>query len=267
MPAISKSADNVLTHYGNDVVWSPAGYAAFSGKALADYHQLDSLFLSWAEERGAIEFQFPNLIAAKDLAKIDYLESFGHLATLPACYHPNTGETECSSEQILTPAACYHFYSALQNSNFNNSQILTTKANCFRRESEYHPLQRQWCFSMREVVCIGSADTVRNFIATFRAELSDYFVANQMPVEFQHATDPFFNPKDNPKYVMQRIDPTKLEMVFNKDLAIGSLNNHRTTFGEAFNIRIDGEPAHSGCVAFGVERWMYARAARGTGHD
>jgi hypothetical protein len=57
---------------------------------------------------------------------------------------------------------------------------------------------------------------------------------------------------------MQRLQPNKQELVFDQRLAIGSANNHRNYFGEAFDIRVNGELAHSACVAFGVERWVAA---------
>jgi hypothetical protein len=57
---------------------------------------------------------------------------------------------------------------------------------------------------------------------------------------------------------MQKLDPVKTEMVFENRLAIGSVNFHRNYFGEAFDIQCGGEAAFSGCVAFGVERWIAA---------
>ena len=66
----------------------------------------------------------------------------------------------------------------------------------------------------------------------------------------------------NPKLLMQTIDPVKQEMIFMKDkpeeLSIGSINFHKDYFGEGFNIKVAGETAFSGCVAFGMERWIYA---------
>ena len=42
-------------------------------------------------------------------------------------------------------------------------------------------------------------------------------------------------------------------------MAIASLNFHRTFFGERFDIRHPaGDPVCTGCVAFGLERWLYA---------
>ena len=50
----------------------------------------------------------------------------------------------------------------------------------------------------------------------------------------------------------------KRELVFGNDLAIASTNFHRDHFGEAFAITRQGERAFSGCVAFGMERWLAA---------
>jgi hypothetical protein len=73
------------------------------------------------------------------------------------------------------------------------------------------------------------------------------------------ATDPFFNPLKNPKFFAQKVQPLKHEMIFDSELAIGSVNFHRTYFGEGFGMTTsDGEPACSGCVAFGVDRWVHA---------
>jgi hypothetical protein len=57
---------------------------------------------------------------------------------------------------------------------------------------------------------------------------------------------------------MQKLEPVKTEMVFQNRLAIGSVNFHRNYFGEAFEIRRAGAEAFSGCVAFGIERWIAA---------
>jgi hypothetical protein len=50
----------------------------------------------------------------------------------------------------------------------------------------------------------------------------------------------------------------KRELVFDGDLAIASTIFHRDTFGKSFNINRGGENAYSGCVAFGMERWLSA---------
>jgi hypothetical protein len=57
---------------------------------------------------------------------------------------------------------------------------------------------------------------------------------------------------------MQKVNPTKKELVFGGDLAIGSVNLHQDHFGATYEISRGGQDAFSGCVAFGLERWLYA---------
>lgn len=42
-------------------------------------------------------------------------------------------------------------------------------------------------------------------------------------------------------------------------VAAGSLNYHSDFFGKAFDCNVEGAgPMHSVCIAFGLERWIYA---------
>ena len=138
------------------------------------------------------------------------------------------------------------------------SSLSSTHATCHRHEEYYEPLQRQWNFGMREIVCIGTADEVKEFLESYEAKVNDLVSAAGIDIDWEDATDPFFNPSKNPKYLAQKLDPVKKEMIYEGKLAIGSTNFHRNYFGEAFNITAGGEDAFSGCVAFGLERWMYA---------
>jgi hypothetical protein len=99
---------------------------------------------------------------------------------------------------------------------------------------------------------------VRSFLARYENKVDDFFQRIHLNVEWKNATDPFFNPSRNPKFLAQKLDPVKTEMVFETGLAIGSVNFHRNYFGEAFQIRREGQDAYSGCVAFGIERWIFA---------
>jgi seryl-tRNA synthetase len=256
--------------YGN-------GHCALQGSTLRLFHDLDRLFLSWAADCGAGEYRFPSTLPARELNKIGYFKSFPHHLTLPVSLdadHHNLTEFaarepldangtlrlgKCTSvKDVLTPAACYHFYINFQNQVLNTPRYVTTRATCFRRETRYVPLRRQWSFSMREIVCIGTAAEVTQFLDARRKTLEEFFAAIGLPIEWQDATDPFFNPSGNPKYLAQKLDPVKLEMVFGGDVAIGSVNFHRNYFGEAFRIFRDGDESFSGCVAFGLERWIHA---------
>lgn len=266
--------------------WYRSGQSAFHGPLLDLYRRLDRLFAGWAAECAAEEHLFPAFIPAEALARLNYFQSFPHLATFPVALEDdpsNLREFSAANaapggeavrltrivppREVLTPAACYHFYHGLQGTQSGQPIYLTTRATCFRRETYYAPLERQWSFAMREIVCIGTAEEVQRFLARLRGKLTAYFSGHDLPVAWCGATDPFFDPSHNPRYLAQKLDPVKTEMVFAKRLAIGSVNFHRNYFGEAFDIRRDGEAAFSGCVAFGLERWMYAYLSRFGPHE
>lgn len=257
--------------------WMENGQCSLSGDLLELERSLERVFLGWAAEEAAAEHRFPTFIPAKELEKLDYFRSFAHLVTFPIALdadeanlqsfvrgEPITREGEirltrsAPIKDVLTPAACYHFYVAFQGETLDAPRHVTTRATCFRREAYYRPLERQWSFSMREIVCIGTMEEVKDFLARREAAAEAFWRRLGLAVEWQAATDPFFDPSKNPKYLAQKLDPVKREMVFDGRLAIGSSNFHRNYFGEAFEIRRDGAEAFSGCIAFGIERWIHA---------
>lgn len=257
--------------------WHQNGQSAFSGKLLELYRRLDDLFLKWAGASNAEDYRFPPFLPARELAKLDYFHSFPQLVTFPVVLDASEENLKRFAEgepidanstvrlthaapirDVLTPAACYHFYVHFQGERLEAPRYVTTLANCFRREAHYSPLERQWSFSMREIVCLGTADEVKDFLGRYRDKVDGFFQRVGLPVEWKDATDPFFNPSRNPKYLLQKLDPVKTEMVYRTGLAIGSINFHRNYFGEAFQISRAGREAFSGCVAFGIERWIYA---------
>ena len=257
--------------------WMENGQCALSGAFLDLDGRLDDLFLAWAARSGAVEHRFPILIAADELAKIGYFASFPQLVTFPvtlaaddenlqAFAEANIGAREdgirlaatAPIRDVLAPAACYPIYIQFQGQRLAAPQYLTVRSTCFRRETYYAPLERQWSFSMREIVCLGTADEVREFLAGYRERIGEFFRRAGLAVAWKDATDPFFRPDRSAKHLMQVLDPVKQEIVFEDRLAIGSINFHQDAFGRAFALERNGEPAYSGCVAFGIERWMRA---------
>mgnify|MGYP001187788340 FL=1 len=255
-----------------DLHWSGDGYAAISGDLLEWLQKLDRCFLAWAKTLGAKEHRFPSLIALESLAPIAYLKSFPHLATFASCgvrddsalraIAANTGDLSNdwldAPRHLLTPAACYHFYHRLAGSEIDGPLFLTTKCQCHRREEYYLPLQRQWCFEMRELVCIGDAGAIDRFTHHCAERISTLLRQLRIDATWQTATDPFFDPAADPKALAQLLEPTKQELCLSGGLAIASSNKHRRFFGECYDIRLGGKPAESACVAFGLERWLFA---------
>jgi seryl-tRNA synthetase len=255
--------------------WSPTGQSGLSGPLLEMVDDCDEAFRILASRWGAVEERHGAMLPAAELQRVDYLRSFPHQATFPVRLAPDEanlatfrdeplnelGQVSLTSTspvtEVLTPAACYHLYHAHQGQELDAPLYLTTKNTCFRTESRYEPLRRQSAFTMREIVCLGPPDTVAGFLALTRMHVGVLLDALGIPVEWRVATDPFFQPARSPGYLMQRVSPVKHEACYGT-LAIASANLHHDHFGAAFGIEIGGQPAHSACVAFGIERWLWA---------
>jgi seryl-tRNA synthetase len=270
---------NILTPEGT--IYNESGFTSLGGPAFKLFQHLEKLFLRLASLSDAEEFHFPVFISAKELKKLDYFKSFPQLIHFPVSLkldeenlrsfaqgeHMNAKGEMLLTEvtpicECLTPAACYHFYIGHQGMNLPTTQYFTTRAHCFRQEKFYEPLRRQRNFNMREIVCIGTAEDVKSFLARYKDLMTKVLEQLKLPVEWEIATDPFFDPESNPKFIMQQLDPVKQEMIFCKneaeELSIGSINYHKNYFGDGFDIKVNNQTAFSGCVAFGLERWIYA---------
>lgn len=249
--------------------WHESGQLSLSGPLLRLAAQADAAFGLLAGLWDAEPERHPATLPAAVLAKTGYLRSFPHQATFAAGLDParlddfaaDPGQDPrpmlASPEEILTPAACYHLYPAREGQALTGPLYLTTVNTCYRREQEYLPLRRQWSFTMREVVCLGTREETARFAGRTQAAANLLCELAGLPVEWRQATDPFFRPLRSPAYLMQKLNPVKHEMTYG-DLAIASVNLHFEHFGEAFGISRHGEPANSACVAFGIERWLFA---------
>jgi seryl-tRNA synthetase len=234
---------------------------------------LDGLFIDWAESCGAAEMLFPPLMQVKDLSELDYFKNFPHLATAVSRIQPDKLESEyaakagieripgdhlAASDFVLPSAACYNAYLHLRGRQLDHPAVITTIASCYRNETEYRGLRRLWGFTMREIVCVGPKDAVQEHLRFFKARIQGLLKRLDLPFVIQTASDPFFQPQ-GAKAKMLSLFPTKEEFVYGGSLAFASLNLHRNFFGERCRIRTaDGAAAYSGCVAFGIERWLHA---------
>lgn len=256
--------------------WSERGTATLTGPLLELAERLDRAVLVLAAGSDAQPEEHPALLAVEDLDPVNYLASFPHLATFAVAVSREREDLgafagsarENASEalregrlstprDVLTPAACYHVYVHHRAQKLTAPLLVTTRNTCFRREENFQPLRRQWSFRMREIVCVGTPEETQGFLARTRAVVDELITGLDLPVQWAPATDPFFDPSANPQYLMQKLHPTKFEACYG-DLAIASVNLHQDHFGRAYAITRDGKPATSGCVAFGIERWLYA---------
>lgn len=286
---MATSADAAARLAPSGLRWHPdAGQVTLSGALLRLAADCDRAFCVLGGAfgaSGAVEEQHPAMISAALLHRIDYFSSFPHQATFPVALDDEEANLAAFAaapfgkmgvdttpagtdgvllpglapvRAVLTPAACYHVYAAHEGEDFAAAGYFTTVATCFRREHAVEPLVRQWAFRMREIVCVGTPDEVRGFLARARELAGQLCRELDLPVCWEPATDSFFRPLSNPKFLLQKVAPTKEEAIFGGRVAIASVNLHHDHLGSAFGLHRAGRPAHTGCLAFGLERWLYA---------
>ncbi len=252
------------------------GRATLGPSAIRLLGMLDANFAHWGAAAGADEYRYPPVVAVADLDRLDYFDNFPHLASpvsgIDRALMSDAGLAEgvvadgtvaasalTDTRYALPSAACYSAYFALRDTTLEQEATrITTVATCFRREDHYEGLRRLFGFTMREIVCIGTQEAVLDHLSTFKARIAGFLSEVGIPHEVDIASDPFFDP-NGARSTMQKLFPTKEEFLYDGKLAIASVNFHRNFFGERCDIRLpDGSAAFTGCVAFGLERWLSA---------
>jgi hypothetical protein len=221
-------------------------------------HVLRSRFREMALAAGAEERQFPTVIAEEILDRSEYFQSFPQFAS--AVNSPNK-----TGKYFLSPAVCYHCYQLLMNSALAGDTLLTCEGRCFRAESttDCH----LWEFTMTEVVFLGENGFVRAQCDAWKQRIARWAAHLGLTVNLAPAKDPFFVGETRGKKLLQQIKGLKYELtapgLSGKDIPVASFNLHERFFTSRFAVTLTGgEPAYSGCVAFGIERWCMALLAQ-----
>jgi len=262
------------------LVWHPSGRAALRGPLLRLADACDQAFARLAELWRAEEERHPAALPAEALHRTSHLRAFPHHLVLAAPLDPDpaglaafadgpvldgrgalTGARPAPLTDVLLSSACPPVYAARAGERLSAPAYLTVRATCFRTEAAYAPLHRMSSFTMRETVCLGTGPETSAFLDRAGAAVTLLCEHLDLPVTWRRATDPFFRPEADPRHLMQRLEPLKREAAYG-DLALASVNRHHEHFGAAFGLLRDGAPAHTACLAFGVERWLYALTDR-----
>jgi seryl-tRNA synthetase len=262
------------------------GQVALSGIPLRLFNYFDRVFEDFGQPWQADPLLTPTLIPSRTLSRCDYFRSFPHNVTFASHLREDAqvidafrarhqtvedlddhalGDME-RPEACLSPAVCYHVYHLHENQTLPAAGInYGICGKCFRYESSnLRDLRRLWDFTMREVVFLGSRDDVLAKRAVSMDMMAAFLEAHQLAGEIRTASDPFFVAPDAvSKTYFQLSSDSKLEVSLllpdGERSAVGSHNYHSDFFGRAFNTEIEGAGAmHSVCVAFGLERWVYA---------
>lgn len=164
---------------------------------------------------------------------------------------------------VINPTVCYHCYAARANTSVEGEGlVVTAKSRCHRYESGNHKtLARLLDFTMREVIFVGTPSFVKDARAAATDRIQALVERWGLHSWLETANDPFFTNDFAVKASFQRRNDMKLELIMplaEGRVAVASSNFHSTTFGQAFHITCKTRPACTGCIGFGLERWVYA---------
>jgi seryl-tRNA synthetase len=141
--------------------------------------------------------------------------------------------------------------------------IFDVAADCLRREPS-RSLDRLQSFRMREFVRLGRPEEIVAFREGWMARARALAEELALPYSIEVANDPFFGRVGQIMAVSQIQQALKFELLIPyyekaKPTACMSFNYHREHFGQVWGLQDSrDEPAHTGCVAFGMDRLAVA---------
>jgi seryl-tRNA synthetase len=225
--------------------------------------------------------RFPPVMNRGQLEKLGYLKSFPNLLGCVCSLHGTEREIHSAvnrfdsggdwttslsaADLVLSPAACYPVYpiAARRGPLPPGGLRFDVAADCFRREPSRH-LDRLQSFRMREYVCIGSPDDALDFRKRWVERAQGIARGLGFTFKVEAASDPFFGRVGQMMAISQVEQALKFELLIPlrseaQPTACMSFNYHRDQFGTTCAIfDAAGAPAHTACVAFGMDRLAVA---------
>ena len=285
IPNCARSVDPAADPLGhlNEALFRPMGVDGVYARTALYSHATERLeaYISSLREPDAEIMRFPPVMSRAQLEKSGYLKSFPNLLGCVCALHGTeasiraaadryeTGgdwtEALSSSDLVLSPAACYPVYpiAAGRGPLPPGGWQFDIEADVFRHEPS-KSLDRLQSFRMREFVRIGSPQEILEYRERWLAKAPQIAADLSLPHTIDVASDPFFGRVGQLMAVSQRQQALKFEMLIPyhanaTPTACMSFNYHREHFGNVWNMRDErGEPAHTSCVAFGVDRLVVA---------
>jgi seryl-tRNA synthetase len=242
-------------------------------------------FVSRRREPGTEVLRFPPVMSRQQLEKSGYLKSFPNLLGCVCALHGTESEIRRAADRhesggdwtaslsaadlVLSPAACYPVYplAASRGPVPRAGLRFDVACDCFRHEPSRH-LDRLQSFRMREYVFIGSPQDVLRFRERWMALAPRLAEELALPYRIDAASDPFFGRTGQVMAVSQLQASLKFELLIPvragaQPTACMSFNYHQDHFGTTWGLRdVSGAVAHTGCVAFGMDRLAVALFAR-----
>jgi seryl-tRNA synthetase len=237
--------------------------------------------ISKHREPQAEVLRFPPVVSRNLIERSGYLKSFPHLLGCVCSLSGSEREIGAAVDRfvagqnwtdalstgdlVLAPAACYPIYPLAAAAGPIPDAGLTfdVACDCFRREPS-RDIDRFQSFRMREYVFIGAPDQVQAFRERWMTRATGIAEALGLSYRVETASDPFFGRGGVLVGKAQAQQELKFELVVpvrsaDQPTACMSFNYHRDHFGLTWGMRNkEGEAAHTGCVAFGMDRLTVA---------
>ncbi len=238
-------------------------------------------YITALREPGTEVMRFPPVMSRKQLEKSGYLKSFPNLLGCVCALHGSEAAIRAAADRheqgaewtsalsasdlVLSPAACYPVYpiAAARGTLPHGGWQFDIEADVFRHEPS-RSLDRLQSFRMREFVRIGAPEEIVAYRERWLSRAPQIAADLSLPYTLDVANDPFFGRVGQLMAVSQRQQALKFELLIPyyagaTPTACMSFNYHREHFGAVWNMRDEhGEPAHTSCVAFGIDRLVVA---------
>jgi seryl-tRNA synthetase len=236
---------------------------------------IDRLILRVGADQDALSVRFPPVMPWSTFQKSGYLESFpdqmGSVQTFGGderehaelVHRAETGEDRGSlletTDIALCPAVCYPVYPTQSGKLPEGGRRVEVYGYCFRYEPSTDPFRMQ-SFRQHDYVYLGTPEGARAHRDEWIGRGLEVFGTLGLEAESVVANDPFFGRSGRMLAANQRSEELKYELavpVFatGRPTAISSSNCHLDHFSRPFSIATaDGEPAHTACFGFGVDR-------------
>lgn len=167
-----------------------------------------------------------------------------------------------SPKYSLSPSACFHVYEEYANQELPKNTIVTFVQSVFRNEGRFNFSQfgRMKDYHVREMVFIGDEEFVNLSRSKMIGRVNEYIKFINMNAKMQVASDPFVLPKMQTFKKIQKMEKSKYELLLSyndeKYMSVASFNLHGSAFTYPFNITVKDKETVTGCIGFGLERFV-----------
>lgn len=260
------------------------GQIALINQAKRLFEFFDSSFAEIAKSFGAVEKLYPALIPVSAYQETGYLKTSPQYSIFCSSPYEDIDllvdlNKKVSDKDIheslsepkfgLSPSACFHTYIEYRDKKLDNNTVVTFNQNVFRNEGRFcwDDYGRLMDYHVREIVLIGTEKFVADTRKAILEEARKFIEKIGLCGEIATASDPFVIPTMQKYKKLQMQEKSKYELKLlcsnEKKLACASFNFHGESFTHPFNIKVkDATPTVTGCIGFGIERWVLAYLAQ-----